>query len=328
MRSPLLPNVPTANEAGAGGFDVTAWNGLFVRTGTPAAIVAQLNSAMREVLAGEDLKQRLLEMGISPTRPRPRSSRPSSRTTSPNGPPSSPKTRSSSARLRQCAADGCVIGRDSETQVSDPHSSARAAGKSRNRKGKSCRAAETGARRQGAAQLHRSGEPYPEDQGRLYPGLQRPGCGRWDAQIIVAHGLTPSMSDQGQLVPLSMPSRTISAASRRRPPPTPATAARRTLPRSAARGIAGYIATGRAKHPGDVKRKIGGPLTQAMRRQAEAGGMAQPLPIAKADRGAGVRTDQAGTRLPPVPVARRRESACRVGDDLHRPQPHQARQAV
>ena len=35
MRSPLLPNVPTANEAGAGGFDVTAWNGLFVRTGTP-----------------------------------------------------------------------------------------------------------------------------------------------------------------------------------------------------------------------------------------------------------------------------------------------------
>jgi len=71
MRSPLLPNVPTANEAGAGGFDVTAWNGLFVRTGTPPAIVAQLNSAMREVLAGEDLKKRLLEMGIlaDPTSP-------------------------------------------------------------------------------------------------------------------------------------------------------------------------------------------------------------------------------------------------------------------
>jgi tripartite-type tricarboxylate transporter receptor subunit TctC len=71
MRSPLLPNVPTANEDGAGGFDVTAWNGLFVRAGTPSAIVAQLNSAMREVLAGEDLKQRLLEMGIlaDPTSP-------------------------------------------------------------------------------------------------------------------------------------------------------------------------------------------------------------------------------------------------------------------
>jgi tripartite-type tricarboxylate transporter receptor subunit TctC len=64
MRSPLLPNVPTANEDGAGGFDVTAWNGLFVRTSTPSAIVARLNSAMREVLAGEDLKKRLLEMGI------------------------------------------------------------------------------------------------------------------------------------------------------------------------------------------------------------------------------------------------------------------------
>ena len=65
--------------------------------------------------------------------------------------------------------------------------------------------------------------------------------------------------------------------------------------RSAERGIAGYIATGRAKHPADAKRKISGPLTQAMRRQAQAGGMAQPLPIAEADRRAGVRTDQAGT---------------------------------
>ncbi len=32
--------------------------------------------------------------------------------------------------------------------------------------------------RQGAAQLHRSREPHPEDQGRLHPGLQRTGRGR------------------------------------------------------------------------------------------------------------------------------------------------------
>jgi len=31
------------------------------------------------------------------------------------------------------------------------------------------------------------------------------------------------------------------------------------------RGISAYVATGRAKHPADGKRKIGGPLTQAMR---------------------------------------------------------------
>src|SRR5690348_6192759 len=44
------------------------------------------------------------------------------------------------------------------------------------------------------------------------------------------------------------------------------------------------------------------------------------LPIEKASGGTGVRTDHTGTRLPPVPVARRQESTCRVGHDLHHPQ--------
>jgi hypothetical protein len=48
------------------------------------------------------------------------------------------------------------------------------------------------------------------------------------------------------------------------------------------------------------------------------------LPIEKASGGTGVRTDQTGTRFPPVPVARRRESTCRVGHDLHHPQPPEA----
>ena len=70
-RSPMLPNVPTAKEDGAGDFEITAWNGLFVKTGTPATIVTQLNKAMREALADEDLKRRLLEMGViaDPTTP-------------------------------------------------------------------------------------------------------------------------------------------------------------------------------------------------------------------------------------------------------------------
>jgi tripartite-type tricarboxylate transporter receptor subunit TctC len=70
-RSPLLPNIPTAQEDGAGNFDVTSWNGMFVRAGTPPAIIAQLNAAMREVLADKGLKERLLEMGIlaDPTTP-------------------------------------------------------------------------------------------------------------------------------------------------------------------------------------------------------------------------------------------------------------------
>ena len=38
------------------------------------------------------------------------------------------------------------------------------------------------------------------------------------------------------------------------------------------RGVAAYIATGRAKHPGEIKRKIGGPLTQVMRRKLKRAG--------------------------------------------------------
>jgi tripartite-type tricarboxylate transporter receptor subunit TctC len=70
-RFPLLPDVPPAKEAGAGDFEVTSWNGLFVKAGTPPEIVAQLNRAVAEVLADPDLKQKLLGMGIiaDPTTP-------------------------------------------------------------------------------------------------------------------------------------------------------------------------------------------------------------------------------------------------------------------
>jgi Tripartite tricarboxylate transporter family receptor len=87
-RAPLLADIPTAKEAGARDFEVTAWNGLFVKTGTPAPIVARLNKAVAEALADEDLKKSLLEMGIvaNPTSPEERSSR----VKSPSEPRSSP----------------------------------------------------------------------------------------------------------------------------------------------------------------------------------------------------------------------------------------------
>jgi tripartite-type tricarboxylate transporter receptor subunit TctC len=64
-RFPLLPDVPPAREAGAGDFEATAWNGLFVKAGTPPGIVAQLNKAVGEVLADPNLRKRLLDMGIA-----------------------------------------------------------------------------------------------------------------------------------------------------------------------------------------------------------------------------------------------------------------------
>ena len=40
----------------------------------------------------------------------------------------------------------------------------------------------------------------------------------------------------------------------------------------ATRGITGYVATGRAKHPAAAKRGVGGPLTRAMRTKLKRGG--------------------------------------------------------
>jgi tripartite-type tricarboxylate transporter receptor subunit TctC len=63
-RSPELPNVPTVQESGIAGFEVTAWNGLYAPAGTPNAVVETLNAALHEVLADPALKKRALDLGI------------------------------------------------------------------------------------------------------------------------------------------------------------------------------------------------------------------------------------------------------------------------
>jgi tripartite-type tricarboxylate transporter receptor subunit TctC len=63
-RSAALPDVPTVQEAGIAGFDVTSWNALFAPKGTPEPIIQTLHGTLKDVLAAEDLKARLLELGI------------------------------------------------------------------------------------------------------------------------------------------------------------------------------------------------------------------------------------------------------------------------
>lgn len=46
-----LPGVPTLSEAGVDGVDVTQWYGLFAPSGTPSAVIDQLNRALNTVLA-------------------------------------------------------------------------------------------------------------------------------------------------------------------------------------------------------------------------------------------------------------------------------------
>ncbi len=56
-RSSILPNVPTAIEAGVPGFEATIWLGLMAPAGTPQAIVDQINTEVRKFQAKPELKE-------------------------------------------------------------------------------------------------------------------------------------------------------------------------------------------------------------------------------------------------------------------------------
>jgi len=92
------------------------------------------------------------------------------------------------------------------------------------------------------------------------------------AQIIVAHGLTANMSDHGQLVGLLDGIEANLDAKPKEASADNGYLSEPNLQALADRGISAYVATGRAKHPADGKRKIGGPLTQAMRDKLKRAG--------------------------------------------------------
>jgi len=54
-RSPLLPEVPTMQEAGLAGFQFTQWLALLAPAGTPAPIIAQLNAALNKALVTQNV---------------------------------------------------------------------------------------------------------------------------------------------------------------------------------------------------------------------------------------------------------------------------------
>lgn len=66
-RSPLLPNVPTAAEAGLSDFVVDSWFGLVVPATTPANIVQRLNAEVIRIGNLPDVRARLEAQGLSVT---------------------------------------------------------------------------------------------------------------------------------------------------------------------------------------------------------------------------------------------------------------------
>lgn len=62
-RSSVVPGLPSLAEAGVAGYDMTIWQVLFVRPGTPPEIQARLTEAARKALADPAVQQRLAAAG-------------------------------------------------------------------------------------------------------------------------------------------------------------------------------------------------------------------------------------------------------------------------
>lgn len=66
QRIESFPNLPTIAESGVPGFDVSAWDALFVPAHTPRAVVERLNAAVRKALADPELREALLSRASEP----------------------------------------------------------------------------------------------------------------------------------------------------------------------------------------------------------------------------------------------------------------------
>ncbi len=66
-RSASAPNIPAVAETpGLQGFDITLWQGFFAPRGTPADVIAKLNTEINKVLNDADMKAKLLAQGAEP----------------------------------------------------------------------------------------------------------------------------------------------------------------------------------------------------------------------------------------------------------------------
>lgn len=61
-----LPNVPTMDEAGLKGFEVSVWHALYAPKGTPKPVIDMLVKALQAGLKDDNVKQRFAELGTEP----------------------------------------------------------------------------------------------------------------------------------------------------------------------------------------------------------------------------------------------------------------------
>ena len=65
-RSPLLPDVPTIDEAGVPGYQAANWWGIAAPAGTPQPIVERLNKEINAILTSDEVKAIFAKQGATP----------------------------------------------------------------------------------------------------------------------------------------------------------------------------------------------------------------------------------------------------------------------
>ena len=63
LTTPALKNLPTLDEAGLKGFNVTIWHGMYAPKGTPKAVVDKVNAALRVALKDPEFMKREEALG-------------------------------------------------------------------------------------------------------------------------------------------------------------------------------------------------------------------------------------------------------------------------
>jgi tripartite-type tricarboxylate transporter receptor subunit TctC len=63
-RSQLMPQVPTVQEAGVPGYELSGWFGLLAPAKTPQSVIDRLSSEVKKAVADARLKDRLTEQGL------------------------------------------------------------------------------------------------------------------------------------------------------------------------------------------------------------------------------------------------------------------------
>lgn len=66
QRSPLLPDVPTMQEAGLKDFTFTTWLGLYAPKGTPRPVVDKINAELAKAIKVPRIHERLVSLGFDP----------------------------------------------------------------------------------------------------------------------------------------------------------------------------------------------------------------------------------------------------------------------